>query len=409
MNLDKIKELESKNIFRILFESAGEGLVLVDKSGAILLVNPRLLEMFEYREKDLIGTQIEQLIPHEYHHRHKEYRKEYMDSPKKRSMGHGMNLWGQKKGGEKFPVEVSLNYFKAEGEILVMALVTDITQRKQFEDKLQNLNTELEKRVSERTEELAGAILELEYTNRSLEKAEEDVRKALQTEKDLSELKSRFLSTASHEFRTPLATILSSVTLISRYQEADEKDKRIKHIDRIKSAVYNLREILNEFLSLEKLNAGKILNNPIEFSITTFMQEMVEEMQQNAKRGQKIHYEHRGSEKMVVLDPNLLKNIMNNLFSNAIKFTNEDKNIYLTTHKDSRHLYIELKDEGIGISEEDQVHLFGHFFRAKNAINIQGTGLGLNIVQKYVELMRGEITFTSTLGEGSTFKITLPS
>ncbi|MGI8893478.1 MAG: sensor histidine kinase, partial [Bacteroidia bacterium] len=174
------------------------------------------------------------------------------------------------------------------------------------------------------------------------------------------------------------------------------------------TSVYNLREILNEFLSLEKLNAGKILNNPIEFNILTFMQEMVDEMQQNAKTGQKIHYQHKGQDRMVVLDPNLLKNIMNNLFSNAIKFSDEYKNIFLTTEKDSRHLYVTIKDEGIGISEEDQVHLFDNFFRAKNAINVQGTGLGLNIVQKYVDLLRGEITFSSVLGEGSTFKITFP-
>jgi PAS domain S-box-containing protein len=403
-----VKDLEDKNIFRILFESAGEGLVLVDKSGTILLVNPRLLEMFGYKEGDLIGSEIEKLIPQQYHKRHRQHREHYAAAPKKRSMGKGMNLWGRKKTGKEFPVEVSLNYFDADGEVLVMALVTDITERKKIEDELQKLNTDLEKRVGERTEELAGAILELEYTNKSLEKADEEVRKALQTEKVLSELKSRFLSTASHEFRTPLATILTSVTLISRYAGEEDKEKRLKHIDRIKSSVNSLREVLNEFLSLEKLNAGKIHNNPIEFNITTFMQELVEEMQQIAKKGQKIHYHHTGHEKMVVLDPNLLKNIMNNLFSNAIKFSNEDKNIYLSTEKDSRHLYIEIKDEGIGISEEDQKHLFGHFFRAKNAINIQGSGLGLNIVQKYVELMRGEITFKSVLGEGSTFKITFP-
>ncbi|MGI8893415.1 MAG: PAS domain-containing sensor histidine kinase [Bacteroidia bacterium] len=403
-----IQDLESKNIFRILFESAGEGLVLVDKTGTILLVNPRLLELFEFTENELIGSEIEKLIPADYHHRHRQHRMDYVATPKKRSMGHGMNLWGLKKSGKEFPVEVSLNYLNSDGEILVMALVTDITNRKEYEDELQKLNADLEKRVSERTEELAGAILELEYTNKSLEKAEEDVSKALQTEKDLSELKSRFLSTASHEFRTPLATILSSVTLISRYSDESDKEKRLKHIERIKSSIYNLREILNEFLSLEKLNAGIIHNSPVEVNITAFMQELVEEMQQNAKQRQKIHYQHIGHDTIVVLDPNSLKNIMNNLFSNAIKFCDEDKNIFLVTEKNSRHLYIELKDEGIGISEEDQKYLFGHFFRAKNAINIQGTGLGLNIVQKYVELMRGEITFSSVLGEGTTFKITFP-
>lgn len=405
MKADLVRDLESRNIFRILFESAGEGLVLVDKSGTVLLVNPRLMEMFEFSENELIGSTIEKLIPQKYHERHTEHRKKYSEAPKKRSMGKGMNLWGLKKNGKEFPVEVSLNYFNADGEILVMALVTDITERKKFEDELQKLNADLEKRVGERTEELAGAILELEYTNRSLEKAEEDVRKALETEKDLSELKSRFLSTASHEFRTPLATILSSVSLINRYDNDEDREKRIKHIERIKSSVYNLREILNEFLSLEKLNAGKIHNNPIEFNITSFMEEMAEEMQQNAKKGQKIHYHHESADKMVVLDPNLLKNIMNNLFSNAIKFSDENKNIYLKTEKLSDKLEIEIRDEGIGISEEDQKYLFGHFFRAKNAINVQGTGLGLNIVQKYVELMRGEIEFHSVLGQGTTFKI----
>lgn len=403
-----IKELESKDIFRILFESAGEGLLLVDSNGTILMSNPRIEEMFGYYKDELSEKKVEILIPEGARAKHVEHRQSYGQHPKKRSMGAGYDLLGRRKDGSTFPVEISLNYFHAGSEMVVMALITDITERKRIESEFHKLNEELEKRVEERTQMLAGAIHELEQTNQSLEKAEEDVRQALEREKELSELKSRFVSTASHEFRTPLATILSSVSLIGKYTQPEDQEKRQKHIERIKSSVNNLREILNDFLSLEKVEAGKIENRPAEIKLENFTKTVAEEMQVLAKPGQSLVCEYKGDHSPVLLDPQLLKNVLINLLSNALKFSHDNGKVRFITEVDSNGCTFTVTDQGIGMSEEDQRHLFEVFFRAKNAINIQGTGLGLNIVKKYVELMGGTIACKSVIDKGTTFIINFP-
>ncbi len=260
------------------------------------------------------------------------------------------------------------------------------------------LNAELEKRVKDRTMILEEALMEIESSRKELQKA-------LVKEKELNDLKSRFVSMASHEFRTPLATILSSLSLVSKYTGQQNEEKRNKHIERIKSSVHNLTEILNDFLSIGKLEEGKTESSPVLFDIKEFASESVQEMQAVAKQGQQIQYSHTGSRKQVCLDKKLLKNIIINLLSNAIKFSAENKNIRLSTATGNMETALIVSDEGVGISKEDQEHLFERFFRGQNVTNIQGTGLGLNIVSKYTELMNGKIEFESELGKGTKISI----
>ena len=292
---------------------------------------------------------------------------------------------------------------------------------KNYSDEILKMNAELELRVKSRTEELASVITKLEATNSELaieikerkqaelllEKNREELRMALEKEKDLSELKSRFVTMASHEFRTPLSTILSSASLIGRYQDPENSDKRIKHIDRIKSSVNNLTSILNDFLSLGKLEEGKVTTAPVLFDVKEFATELVNEMKEMARPGQQISYTHKGTT-AAELDKNLTRNICLNLISNAIKYSDDGKKIHFTTSIESNRLTIVVADEGMGIPKEDQQHLFERFFRANNVSNIQGTGLGLNIVKKYVDLMHGQIEFTSEYGKGTTFTVHLP-
>jgi signal transduction histidine kinase len=273
---------------------------------------------------------------------------------------------------------------------------------------IQKLNSELEQRVEERTRELGEAVKKLEETNRSLYEAQVEIRKALQKEKELHELKSRFVTIASHEFRTPLSTVLSSASLIGKYKTTEDDEKRQKHVERIKSAVSNLTTILNDFLSISRIEEGKIYNVPTTFDLKEFTAEIVDEMQGLVKIGQKIHYTHSGSETIVTLDKQLLKNIILNLLSNASKYSGEGKQIYIDTAVDGT-INLTVKDEGIGIPDADKIHLFTPFFRAQNVTNIQGTGLGLNIVNRYVEIMDGTLNYTSELNEGTTFRITLPN
>ncbi|NEM97570.1 hybrid sensor histidine kinase/response regulator [Pontibacter burrus] len=272
---------------------------------------------------------------------------------------------------------------------------------------IHKLNSELEQRVDERTRELGEAVKKLEETNRSLYEAQVEIRKALQKEKELHELKSRFVTIASHEFRTPLSTVLSSASLIGKYKATEDDEKRQKHVERIKSAVSNLTTILNDFLSISRIEEGKIYNVPTTFDLKDFTAEIVDEMQGLVKIGQKIHYQHSGPETIVTLDKQLLKNIILNLLSNASKYSGEGKQIYIDTAVNST-INLSVKDEGIGIPDADKVHLFTPFFRAQNVTNIQGTGLGLNIVNRYVDIMDGSLTYESELNEGTTFRITFP-
>jgi len=273
---------------------------------------------------------------------------------------------------------------------------------------IQKLNTELEERVEARTRELGEAVRKLEDTNRSLYEAQVEIRKALQKEKELHELKSRFVTIASHEFRTPLSTVLSSASLIGKYKTTEDDEKRQKHVERIKSAVSNLTTILNDFLSISRIEEGKIYNVPTTFNLKEFTAEIVDEMQGLVKIGQKINYSHTGG-KTVTLDKQLLKNIMFNLLSNASKYSAEGKPISITTSIKDGTVQLTVKDQGIGIPDADKVHLFTPFFRAQNVTNIQGTGLGLNIVNRYVDIMGGTMTYESILNEGTTFSITLPN
>ncbi|MDX1942002.1 MAG: PAS domain S-box protein [Saprospiraceae bacterium] len=309
------------------------------------------------------------------------------------------------------------------GKLLaIISAGVDITEHRKAEERINRLNAELEQRVEQRTEELASAVNQLLNTNNQLKKeivereaaesalreSEQEIRKALEREKELSELKSRFVSMASHEFRTPLSTILSSADLVEAYQKEEHQEKRQRHTARIKSAVANLTNILNDFLSLSRFEEGKVEISPVEFDITEFCNETLDEIKVLLKAGQEIKHQSNKVGAVLFLDKKMLKNVLFNLLSNAIKYSDEGKMIDCSLDISQEALQITISDEGIGIPEEEQQHLFSPFFRAHNVENIQGTGLGLNIVKRYVDLMKGGIHFESQLGKGTTFYITLP-
>ncbi len=403
---------KEKDRFEALFEYASMGIVVTDEHGKIEMANHFLLTQFGYENnEELAGKNIEILIPRRYDHIHHKHRENYTKHPGPRPMGVGRDLFGLKKNGSEFPVEVSLSNYNTSNGMFVIAFVSDITLRKESElallkqkeqleinnIKIEELNDALEEKVDERTSELQLAMTQIQATS-------DELTKALSREKEVGDLKSRFVSMASHEFRTPLSTILSSAALLAKYTETGEQDKRDKHIFRIKSSVNNLTDILNEFLSIGKIEDGRIEVRYSEFNVKEFLQNLCVEMQANAKPLQKIFYSHTGDE-WINLDISLLRNIILNLLSNAMKFSNEDGEIFLESASAENNFSICITDNGIGIAAEDQVHLFERFFRAGNATNIQGTGLGLHIVSKYVELLNGQISFKSKLEEGTSFTI----
>lgn len=394
--------------FESIFNHVNEGILIANAKGEIIVVNPKCYQMFGYGEEELKGKAVEVLIPGEYTGRHVQYRESYMEKPTKRPMGRNLTLYGLRKDESRFPLEISLSYYHSPEGLYVIAFIIDITERYDQQEKIRRINEELkvlnetlEKKVNERTLVLKEALHDLEASR-------DELTHALEKEKELNEMKSRFISMASHEFRTPLSTVLSSVSLIGKYEQTEEQDKREKHITRIKGAVQSLTEILNDFLSIGKLEEGKVVAHPVKMCLREAVEEMSAEMQALAKAGQVIHTNVDGDDDLI-LDKQLLRNILINLLANAIKFSPENKSIFLSAIHTNGQLEISVRDEGMGIPEEDQKHLFERFFRGKNVSNIQGTGLGLNIVLKYLELLEGQITFKSELEKGTTFVVTLPT
>ncbi len=397
-----------------LFEHATEGVILTSQKGEIILINPAALGLFGYTKEELLGKPVEILLPMRFSHSHEKYRDGFYKAPSNRTMGHGRDLFAKKKSGQEFPVEVSLSYYKQKDEYFVIAFLVDITQRKEAELRMieqkeqlekitgdvRKLNAELENKVEERTMILKEALQQLEKSQLSLSEA-------LDKEKELSEIKSRFVSMASHEFRTPLSTVLSSASLIARYTSGEEQDKRDRHIKKIKDAVKHLNDLLEDFLSLGKLEEGKVQASPESFGVKEFLEETAEEVKAIVKDGQQVCITFEGNDSFVT-DRRLLKNILINLLSNAVKFSPENADIWLKGARIGQQLVLSVKDNGIGISEEDQQHMFTSFYRGKNVTNIQGTGLGLHIVKRYADLIQGRLGLESKLGEGTTITIELP-
>jgi PAS domain S-box-containing protein len=397
-----------------LFENATEGIVVTNSQGLIILINPSACQMFGYSPDELEGQKIEALIPAKAKKIHVRHREKFYHDPKNRKMGHNRDLLAGRKDGSTFPVEVSLSTYVQNEERYVIAFIIDITRRKEIElnmilqqqqlekvtDQMRLLNADLEIKVEQRTIILKEAL-------QRLEESQNELNLALDKERQLNEIKSRFVSMASHEFRTPLSTVLSSASLIDKYTKSDDQEKRSKHIEKIKNSVIHLNTLLEDFLSLGKLDEGKIGIHRHQFDLAELIRETIEEMNPTLKAGQQISY-HNTCQSTIASDKNLIRNILFNLLSNAIKFSDVSRSIYVSSQTKDNITFVSIRDEGMGISEEDKEHLFSTFFRGRNVINIQGTGLGLHIVKRYVDLLGGSIDLESSLGIGTKITFSIP-
>ncbi len=384
----------------LLFLYANEGIMVSDAKGMIVRINPACAQLFGYTENELVGHSVEELVPPRLVHRHRSEREAFHDRPHVRSFGQQSGIIGLHKDGHEIPLEISLSPFEDGDQHFTIAFVVDNTYRRQSEQKLRDYAEQLERDVRNRTLILQEAVEQLERTKAEL-------GQALTKEKELSHLKSRFVSIASHEFRTPLATILSSLSLVRKYADLGEIEKRDKHIERIKGSISSLNDILNDFLSLSKLEEGAVELKVTEVYWPDFLKTIVDELRPISKESQEIVVEHSGCDH-IHIDIKLIKAVLINLLTNALKYSAADSHVELQSDCDSSHLRIHIRDHGIGIPAEDLAHVFERFFRAHNVMHIQGTGLGLNIVARFVELMGGRITIDSTQGTGTHVQVEIP-
>jgi PAS domain S-box-containing protein len=391
--------MDGGRLLAAIIDHAIDGIITIDNRGNVESINPAALELFGYQAEEVIGHNISMLMPEPDRGNHDGYLHNYQTTGHKKIIGIGREVMGLKKNGETFPFRLAVSEVWLKDKNIFTGFIHDLSREKAAEDMLKQHATELEHKVSERTRDLISLVSELE-------KAKAEVSKSLEKEIELNQLKSRFVSMASHEFRTPLSSVQLSASLIEKYSERpDDKANIIKHTNKIKSAVQLLTSILNDFLSLEKLEAGIVVMNKQYINLVELAEEITEEMQLICKKNQHIVYQHTGEIGHFTLDPNLLRNALVNLISNAIKYSGEDTLIEFTTCIDDEGCLISVKDNGIGIPEEDQVHLFEPFFRAHNTGNIPGTGLGLNIVKRYIELMAGQMEFESEVHKGTSFRV----
>ncbi len=555
--------------YQAIFESSVEAILILDQDGLILKANPACCKMFGYRTRELIGKKLEELIPQKKRKIQEDKKASYTRNTEPLRKGKHINLFGIKRNGSQFPLEMQLSLAIIADKPVKIIFINDISEREKYlrpycetianlphlrsmtsernivRQELQNSPeilgeppSNLEQEVAKRTEVCKAILQKLIDANLTLEdqmletkeaekkslasqamftaisknfpkgviivinadfdiiyidggelyrlgfkksqfeglniddidafskeriarikedvkrtfegehlsfetrfknknyavntspllngneivkwtlfvfnditkqkQAEVEIRKALVQEQELNKLKSRFISMASHEFRTPLSAILSSAILLQKQNESDQKEKRKKYIQQIKSNVRNLVVILNDFMSLAKLEEGKVPVKPMLFDLVAFSNTLLEEIGPTKKRGQTLQMKTNKETIGVYLDQKLMQHILINLLSNAIKYSDVDQDIQLNLIRGKKTTCIEIKDQGIGIPIHDQANLFERFFRAENSLNMQGTGLGLHIVKQYTELLGGTVSFESEAGEGSVFRVEFP-
>lgn len=393
--------MENAALLKAIIENAIDGIITIDDRGRIESINPAACWLFQCEPQEVIGQNVSILMPPPDRERHDQYLQRYQTTGEAHIIGIGREVKGLRKDGTVFPFRLAVSEVQFLGRKIYTGFIHDLTREKEAEETLKEYALHLEELVEQRTESLKRSV-------RDLQLAKEEVSLSLEKEKELGQLKSRFVSMASHEFRTPLSAVQLSASLIDKYAAPFDNVNIAKHVAKIKNAVNNLTTILNDFLSLDKLEAGKVEPSFQSFDLVKLSEDITEEMQLVAKKDQNIIYQHTGTNSMIKLDPNLLKNCVINLIGNAIKYSGENTFIEFNTEINSSHCIITIKDNGIGIPETDQKHLFEAFFRAHNTGNIPGTGLGLNIVARYAGLMNGKVDFKSEVDQGTLFTIIFP-
>jgi len=382
---------------QLILNAIGEGVYGVDLQGNATFINPAGAQMIGWDVQELIGKSMHQVLHHSRPDRSPYPREEcpiyaaFQDGIVHRASEEF--FW--RKDGTCFPVEYISTPMRDEQGHLVGAVVAfrDITQRKWAEAVLQRTNEELEQRVRDRT-------IELQQANEQL--------------KELSELRSRVVTMVCHEFRNPLNNILLSVSSLDRYDTQLTPDQKENYLLGIQDNVERMTQMIDAILIIGRVEAKGIEVQPTSFDVISFCRELVADAwgygtdSEGDYHANRLQFTSRSKRLMVTLDKRLLRSILTNILSNALRYTPEPGHIYFKVYKHKDRVMFHITDQGIGIPPEDLPYLFEPFHRGRNVSNIAGTGLGLNIVKRFVDLQQGRVEVSSQLGQGTTFCITLP-
>ncbi|MEL6805268.1 MAG: PAS domain-containing sensor histidine kinase, partial [Bacteroidota bacterium] len=320
-------QTETNLRLQAVIETAIDGIITIDVKGNIDSINQAARNLFGYSSEELIGHNVKILMPEPYHTEHDGYLQRYQDTHEPKIIGIGREVQGRKKDGTVFPIRLAVSEVDLGEKVIYTGIVHDLSDVKAAESRLEELNVSLERIVAERTDELANTVDKLSQSNNRLAhevderlEAESRLREALQKEKELGQLKSRFVSLVSHEFRTPLTTVMSSADLIAAYDRTDQQDKRQKHVNRIRQSVEALTNILNDLLSISSLEEGGVRSNFETFSLSELIQELNDQLQALLKPNQQLVFEQNGFD-LVFNDKDILRRILTNLLSNGIKYS----------------------------------------------------------------------------------------
>jgi len=361
-------------------EISPDALVLINQAGIIVMVNQQTEALFGYSRAQLLDQPLEQLLPERFRDGHREYLARYFSAPRTRPLGAGLPLFGLRQDGTEFPVDISLKPLLLDERLVALAAVRDMSAQRHMEEELAKRNGELER---------------------------------MRQEREVDRMKSEFVSLVSHELRTPLTSIKGYVDVLL----TDQTDGELTGLQReflgiIRNNARRLTNTTNDLLDLSHLESGKMELHLEALNINLLISELLPSFQPAWDEKRQTFTLHLPEEAPTVLgDADRVTQILTNLLSNAHKYTPEGGRIDLSVETNECSACITVADTGIGLSLEEQVHLFTHFYRADNTATKAvggGTGLGFSITQSLVEMQGGEIQVDSTPGHGSTFRFTLP-
>jgi len=363
------------------------GIIVFNKDKNIVLANIPSSQLFGYEQKEILNQKINNLL------QDSTILDRYINNPQSKIYKSTVELIGLKKNGKEIFIELSFGKIEYEGAYYYKALISDISKRKQKEEKINHLNIQLEEEVKLR--------------NSELEKLIEQLKISLSKEKELNNLKTKFITLASHEFKTPLSAILSSTELMVKYADLHNIEKRQEHLEKVKIMIYRLNGMIDDFLTLENIEIGVVKPSYTYFKISDLKEAISQNSTPFLKNKQILTFETT-IENRLYHDKKIINIILTNLLHNAIKYSGENSNIIVNISANESNIFFSIKDNGIGIPKNEQNLIFNRFFRAKNALYYPGTGIGLNIVKGYINNLNGNISFKSTENKGTTFNVQLP-